>query len=178
MLRLPPKIGFPRKGRAAYRHLKLRPPEARPQKRMGNGSWRKRTKRKKREEERFLVPSAQEPKTKGKLPRRSPAARSGDAIRESAKDQESYADILKAMKVKVNPQNAGAEVLFIRRTRREEILLVLKKGVTSRPSKMRSTRRSERRPRGPVQAVRTFWWCADYGGPFNRGGRPELAQAR
>ena len=35
--------------------------------------------------------------------------------------------MLKAMKVKVNPQNAGAEVLSIRKTRREEILLVLKK---------------------------------------------------
>ena len=32
------------------------------------------------------------------------------------------------MKAKVNPQNAGEEVLSIRRTRREEILLVLKKG--------------------------------------------------
>ena len=33
--------------------------------------------------------------------------RSGDAIRVSAKDGESYAEILKAMKEKVNPQNAG-----------------------------------------------------------------------
>ena len=49
------------------------------------------------------MPSAQEPKTKGKLVRRSPAARSGDAIRVSAKDGESYADILKAMKANVNP---------------------------------------------------------------------------
>ena len=32
------------------------------------------------------------------------------------------------MKAKVNPQNSGAEVLSIRRTRKEEILLVLKKG--------------------------------------------------
>ena len=46
----------------------------------------------------------------------------------SAKDEESYADILKAMKAKVNPQNAEAEVLSIRRTRREEILLVRRKG--------------------------------------------------
>ena len=62
------------------------------------------------------------------MTRRSPAARSGDAIRVSAKDGESYADILKVMKAKVNPQNAEAEVLSIRRTRREEILLVVKKG--------------------------------------------------
>ena len=32
------------------------------------------------------------------------------------------------MKAKGNPQNSGAEVLSIRRTRKEEILLVLKKG--------------------------------------------------
>ena len=74
------------------------------------------------------MPSAQEPKAKGKLPRRSPTARLGDAIRVSAKDGDSYAEILKAMKAKVNPKNSGAEVLSIRRTRREEILLVLKKG--------------------------------------------------
>ena len=57
----------------------------------------------------------------------SPADRSGNAIRVSTKDGESYAEILKAMKAKVNPQNSGAEVLSIRRTRKEEILLVLKK---------------------------------------------------
>ena len=34
------------------------------------------------------------------------------------------------------------------------------------------------RPRGPVQAVQTLWWCADCGCPFNRGGRPELARAQ
>ena len=73
--------------------------------------------------------SAQDPKEKGKLPRCSPAARSGDAVRVSAKDSESYAEILTAMKAKVNPQNAEAEVLSIRRTRRDEILLVLRKGV-------------------------------------------------
>ena len=60
--------------------------------------------------------------------RRSPAARSGDAIRVSAKNGESYAEILKAMKARVNPQNSGAKVLYIRRTRKEDILLVLKKG--------------------------------------------------
>ena len=50
---------------------------------------------KKREEKKEVpVPSAQESKTKGKLSRRSPAARSGDAIGVSAKDGESYAEIL------------------------------------------------------------------------------------
>ena len=48
----------------------------------------------------------------------------------SAKDGETYAEILKAMKAKVNPQNSGAEVLSIRRTRKE-ILLVLKGGEVS-----------------------------------------------
>ena len=52
--------------------------------------------------------SAQDPKEMGKLPRRFLAARPGDAIRVSAKDGESYAEILKAMKAKVNPQNSGA----------------------------------------------------------------------
>ena len=74
------------------------------------------------------MPSAQDRKEKGKLPMRSPAASSGDAIRVSAQDGETYAEILKAMKAEVNPQNAGAEALSIQRTRREEILLVLKKG--------------------------------------------------
>ena len=74
------------------------------------------------------MPSTQEPKTKRKMAWRSPAARSGDAIRVSARDGESYTDILKAMKAKVNPQNSGAEVLSVRRTRTEEILLVLRRG--------------------------------------------------
>ena len=97
------------------------------------------------------MPSAQDPKEKGKLPRRSPAARSCDVIRVSAKGGESYADILKAMKAKVDPQNSGAEVFSIRRTRREEILLVLKRGVTSRPSRKLLIRRSGRRP------MLSFW---------------------
>ena len=67
-------------------------------------------------------------KRKKKTEKRSPAARSGDAVRVSAKDGESYAVILEAMKARVDPQNARAEVLFIRKTRREEILLALKKG--------------------------------------------------
>ena len=71
---------------------------------------------------------AQRAQEKKKVPRRSPAARSGDAIRVSAKDGESYAEILKALKAKGDPQNSGAEVLSIRRTRKEEILLVVKKG--------------------------------------------------
>ena len=53
------------------------------------------------------MPSAQDHKKREKLPRRSPDARMGDAIRVSAKDSESYAEILKAMNAKVNMQNAG-----------------------------------------------------------------------
>ena len=63
-----------------------------------------------------------------KTPKRSSPARSGDAIKVSAKDGQSYADILKEMKAKVDPHKAGLEVLSIRRTRKEEVLLVLKWG--------------------------------------------------
>ena len=87
----------------------------------------KNEKKEDKEGKKVPVPSAQEPRVKGKLPRRSPAARSGDAVRVSAKDDESHAEILKGMKATLNPQDSGAEVLSIRRTRREEILLVLGK---------------------------------------------------
>ena len=98
-----------------------------------DGEWQlvnRKEKKKKQEKKKkeVPVPFAQEQGEKGKMPRRSPAARSGDAIRVSEKDGESYAEILKAMKAKVGPQSSGAEVLSIRRTRREEILLVLKRG--------------------------------------------------
>ena len=93
---------------------------------MGAGGKEYKIKKEKKRE--VPVPSAQDPKGKEKMPKRSQAARSGDAVRVSAKDGESYTKILKAMKAKVNPQNVGAEVLSIRRTRREKILLVLNKG--------------------------------------------------
>ena len=86
---------------------------------------KKKKKKNKKKEREVPAPSAQEPKKQKKVPRRCPAARSGDAIRVSAKDDKSYAEILKEMKAKVNPQNSGSEVLSIRRTRKEEILLVL-----------------------------------------------------
>ena len=100
--------------------------------------------------------------------------RSGDAIRVSAKDGVSYAEILKAMKEKVNPQNAGAEVLSIRRTRREEILLFLKKGgdvsafekaldqavgEKADVKSLVSKGSLEARPREPVQAVQALRRC-------------------
>ena len=73
------------------------------------------------------MPFSQKLKNKVKFSRRSPTARSGVAISVSAKDGESYAEILKVMKARVNPQSSGAEVLSIRRTGREEILLARKR---------------------------------------------------
>ena len=128
---LPPTSESQEKGRATHRPPTPRPPEARPHERMGNGSWWKKRikkKNKKKKEREVPAPSAQEPKEKKKVSGRSPAARSGDAIRVSAKEGKSYAEFLKAMKAKVNPQNSGAEVLSIRKTRKKEIFLVLKKG--------------------------------------------------
>ena len=60
--------------------------------------------------------------------KRSSRARSGESIKVSARDGQSYADILREMKAKVDPRRAGFEVLSIRGTRKEEVLLVLKKG--------------------------------------------------
>ena len=60
-------------------------------------------------------------------PKRSSPVRSGDAIKVSAKDGQSDAEILKEMKAKVDRRKAGLEVLSIRRTRKEEVFLVLKK---------------------------------------------------
>ena len=78
-------------------------------------------------------------------PKRSSPARSGDAIKVSARDGQSYADILKEMKAKVDPRKAGLEVQSIRRTRKEEVLLVLKKGETFQPSERSSNWRSGKR---------------------------------
>ena len=74
--------------------------------------------------------------------KRSAPARSADAIKVSAKDGQFYADILREMKAKVDPRKAGIEVLSIRKTRKEEVLLVLKKGETFLPSERSSTWRS------------------------------------
>ena len=63
-----------------------------------------------------------------KTPRRFLPAKSGDAIRVSAKDGQSNAPFLKVMKARVNPSDAGLEVLTVRRMWKDEILLVLKKG--------------------------------------------------
>ena len=67
-------------------------------------------------------------KEKRKTPKRSPAARSGDAIGVSMKDGQSHDEILRVMKARVNPLDAGPEVLTVRTTWKDEILLVLKKG--------------------------------------------------
>ena len=52
---------------------------------------------------------------------RCSTAKPSDAVRMSAKNSESYAEMLNAVKAKVDPQNAGAEILSIRRTRREVV---------------------------------------------------------
>ena len=45
----------------------------------------------------------------------------------SAKDGQSYAETLKVMKARVNPSDAGLEVMTLQRTQKHEILLVLEK---------------------------------------------------
>ena len=77
--------------------------------------------------------------------KRSPAARSGDAIGVSTEDRQSYAVILKVVKARVNPLDAGLEVLSVRSTRKDEILLVLKTGSMSWPLQRRSIGRSEKK---------------------------------
>ena len=50
-------------------------------------------------------------------PKHSSPARSGSAIKVSVKEGQSYADILKEMKAKVDPRRAGLEVSFQRQDR-------------------------------------------------------------
>ena len=104
------------------------------------------------------MPSAKDPKEKGMLPSRSLAARSSDAIRVSAKDGKSYAEILKALKVKVNPRIQERRSTLSREPGGSRSSWSSKKGVTSQPSRRRSNRRSGRRPklnlwsqRGPLK---------------------------
>ena len=59
--------------------------------------------------------------------KRSTPARFGDAIKVSAREGQSYADILNEMKANVDPWRTGLEVLSIQRTRKEEVHLVLKR---------------------------------------------------
>ena len=69
------------------------------------------------------MPSAQDLKGKGKIPKCFPAARSGDVTRVSAKDGESCGEILKAMKAK-KPSNFGSGGPL--HPKNQEILQVLK----------------------------------------------------
>ena len=50
------------------------------------------------------------------------------AIKVSTREGQSHADILKEMKTKVDPREAGLGVLSIRKSRNEEILLSSKRG--------------------------------------------------
>ena len=97
------------------------------------GDWqvvkrKTRKKRKKKEKkEKDPVQKAQGTVARPKLKRSLPA-RSGDAIKVSARNGQSYAEILREMKEKVDQRRAGLEVLSIPRTRKEEVFLGLKKG--------------------------------------------------
>ena len=129
-----------KKGKGGISPTSLRPPGAKPQKKMGNSSWWRRKKRKKEK--------------KKKLGRCSPAARLGDAIRVLAKDEESYADILKAM----TPKMQGWRSSPFGEPGGRRSFWSSERGVTSRPLKRRLTRRSGRRPklnlwsrRGPLK---------------------------
>ena len=80
-------------------------------------------KKKKKEKKETSVQEAE----KKKAPRRSPPSRTGDVIRDSTRGGQSYAEILKEMKTKVNPLDAGLEVLTIQRTRKGQSFLSYKK---------------------------------------------------
>ena len=78
----PPKDRLPKKGKGGT--LPSYAAAARGQTPQKDGEWQlvqKKEKKKKKKKKEVSVPSAQEPKAKGKLPRRSQAARPGDAIR-------------------------------------------------------------------------------------------------
>ena len=81
-------------------------------KKLGNDNWlRRKNAREKR--------CARCTRGKGKKPKCSLSARSRDAFRLSAKNGQSYAEILKLMKAKVKHLNAGLEVMTIRRKQGE-----------------------------------------------------------
>ena len=105
----------------------------------------KKKKRKEKKEKRAEDPAQKAQGTtatpKSKL---STPARSSDAIKVSAKDGQSYADILKEMKAKVDPRKAGLEVLSIQRPGRKKSFWSSKRGETFRPSERSSTWRSRK----------------------------------
>ena len=120
-----------------------RPPRASPPPPEKEGDWQLANNRTKKKRERRKKERGKKEKTvkktgpsggtpgrgeQKKAPKRRPAVRFSDAIRISAKDGQPFADILKDMKAQVNPTESILEVLSVRRTRKEEILLVLKKG--------------------------------------------------
>ena len=75
---------------------------------------------KKEKEAKDPVQKVQGTVTEPRLERSTTPDRSGDAIKVSAKDSQSYADISRDIKAKVDPQRAGLTVLFIQRTSKEE----------------------------------------------------------
>ena len=99
---------------------------------MRNDNWSRNRKKKKRKEETQKKTKEPVQKAQGSsarvAPKRFPPARSGDALKVSRRDGQFYVVILREMKARVNPREAGLKVLPIRMTRKKEVLLVLKKG--------------------------------------------------
>ena len=84
-----------------------------------DGDWQVVAKKKKNKKENKKVDTERKAKgpvqeaqgsNKKRTSKRFSPARSGDAIKVSAKDGQSYADILKEMKAKVDPRKTGLEV--------------------------------------------------------------------
>ena len=88
----------------------------------------KKEKKKKTYKKKSVQEAQKKKEKKGKTPKRSALVRSDDAIRVSAKEGQCYAKILKVINARVDPSDAKLKVLTIRRTRKKEVLLVLKKG--------------------------------------------------
>lgn len=57
--------------------------------------------------------------------------RRNDAIRIKAKDETTYAEILSQMKEKVNPETTETEVIALRRSKQNDVLVILKKGTNT-----------------------------------------------
>ena len=74
--------------------------------------------------------------------KRSTPARSGDAIKVSARDGQSYADILKEMKAKVNPGWHDSRSCLSGEPGRRKSFWSSKRGETFRPSARSLTRRN------------------------------------
>ena len=57
-----------------------------------------------------------------------PKERRNDAIRIKAKDETTYAEILSRMRASVKPETTETEVVSLRRSKQNDVLVILKKG--------------------------------------------------